>query len=264
MRFERAERVIYDENPLVEVVCQIRFPRIFEIDVDLPVAFQKRLRSEYPIAEVQDQLLRIHASVAPNENASSAMESEMQPGRIFRFLDEDRKWCITLSSSSVSLATESYDQWETFSARLKNLLDALIDVYEPAKFDRVGLRYRNFIVPEKIGLDGASWDELLNANLVAVTKALPFDEKSIIGLSSQLSLQLDLGSLMLNIANAKQQQSELTGYLIDADFYVEGVQKADVNSTFEKLVDFNIQAGGLFRWCITDRLHLALKPRAAE
>ena len=48
MLFPPTQRVIYHENPLVEVVCQFRFPTILKIDAEIPVAFQEAVRSTFP------------------------------------------------------------------------------------------------------------------------------------------------------------------------------------------------------------------------
>lgn len=45
MLFPPTQRVIYHKNPLVEVVCQLRFPTILKIDAEIPVAFQEAVRS---------------------------------------------------------------------------------------------------------------------------------------------------------------------------------------------------------------------------
>jgi len=43
MKFPEVERVIYQKNPLVEVVCQCMFPRILAIDEGIPATFQQKL-----------------------------------------------------------------------------------------------------------------------------------------------------------------------------------------------------------------------------
>jgi hypothetical protein len=40
MEFPEAERVIYSRNPLAEVACQLRFPRILALDERIPADFQ--------------------------------------------------------------------------------------------------------------------------------------------------------------------------------------------------------------------------------
>ena len=47
MAFPEVERVIYERNPLDEVICQLRFPAILKID-EPPIAFQEQIRTRYP------------------------------------------------------------------------------------------------------------------------------------------------------------------------------------------------------------------------
>ena len=49
MPFPDSERVIYQRNPLLEVICQLRFPSILRIDSEAPAVFQERVRKEYPM-----------------------------------------------------------------------------------------------------------------------------------------------------------------------------------------------------------------------
>lgn len=43
------KRVIFENNPLVEMILQFRFPTILSINANEPVAFQETIRQEYPI-----------------------------------------------------------------------------------------------------------------------------------------------------------------------------------------------------------------------
>ena len=47
--FPDAPRVMYERNPLVEVICQVRFPPVLRIEAQLPDAFQDRIRDVFPI-----------------------------------------------------------------------------------------------------------------------------------------------------------------------------------------------------------------------
>ena len=51
MKLPDYERVIYEYNPLIEVIAQIRFPTILKITSQEPVDFQDSVRFEYPIFE---------------------------------------------------------------------------------------------------------------------------------------------------------------------------------------------------------------------
>ena len=55
MPFPDVERVIYNENPLDRVICQLRFAPILKIDTEIPAEFQERIRIDYPnLSETAD------------------------------------------------------------------------------------------------------------------------------------------------------------------------------------------------------------------
>lgn len=56
MLFPESERVIYDQNPLEEVICELRFPQILRIESEAPAAFQDRVRGEYPLVNKRTPL----------------------------------------------------------------------------------------------------------------------------------------------------------------------------------------------------------------
>ena len=56
MRFPERDRFIYASNPLAEVVCQVRFPRVFEIEANLPVEFQNTIKEYYPLLETRNTI----------------------------------------------------------------------------------------------------------------------------------------------------------------------------------------------------------------
>ena len=48
MLFSYYDRYQYAVNPLVEVICQLRFPAILSISAKEPVAFQEAVRRDFP------------------------------------------------------------------------------------------------------------------------------------------------------------------------------------------------------------------------
>lgn len=51
MKLPEFDRVIYEYNPLFEVVCQLTFPPILKISHQEPVEFQDEIRFQYPLVE---------------------------------------------------------------------------------------------------------------------------------------------------------------------------------------------------------------------
>ena len=49
--FPPSPRVIYSKAPLVQVICQLRFPTLLSIESQPPVEFQERIRDHFPLLE---------------------------------------------------------------------------------------------------------------------------------------------------------------------------------------------------------------------
>src|SRR6266852_706318 len=81
--FPEFTRVIYQRNPLVEVVCQLRFSPILRIDTDPPAEFQDRIRSAFPSSKGAHRRPAAIASGPPTANCqflSPDYEAETRSG----------------------------------------------------------------------------------------------------------------------------------------------------------------------------------------
>ena len=75
-----------------------------------------------------------------------------------------------------------------------------------------------------------------------------------------LNLGNDIGMVRVKHFLAKLTNSSEDCYVIDADFFTD--VNTEPNDAIEKLNQLNKFAGRLFRWCIKDKLHDAMEPRA--
>jgi len=153
MSFADFERVIYKKNPLIQVVCQLRFPRILRINEKPPADFQERIRDKYPLYQVaveQQQQFSVDMGAPETPPTPKILQSEAINNYTFSSFDE--KWHINLTSTFLALSTTRYERWESFTENLKVPLSALIDIYKPAFFERVGLRYVDAFTRSKLNL----------------------------------------------------------------------------------------------------------------
>src|SRR6266436_6603026 len=108
MTFPPIQRVIYDRNPLIEVVFQVRFPRFLPIETEPPSEFQKLIFQRFPHYE-QRQLFQIVLSAGPSEQQPSEIQ-----GKTHAFLTADRISTITLASDSLAFSCSKYTRWDDF------------------------------------------------------------------------------------------------------------------------------------------------------
>lgn len=261
MPFPDSPRVIYQKNPLTEVICQLSFPAILRIDSEVPANFQGKIQEQYPIyQEAQGANLKLNF---PQELAQVVGNTlSLKSGRAtYQFLSADKKWKITLTRETLSVSTVEYKRWEDFKHHLETAFNAFVEEYKPPFFTRVGLRYQDLIQRSTLGLDDVSWSELLSKPIAGELSAPEIVDR-ITHCINQLTIRLDDegGMILLNHGLVSNEKSEDL-YLIDSDFLTE--QKTEVQNVNERLDYFNKFSGRLFRWCISERLHDSLEPQLA-
>jgi uncharacterized protein (TIGR04255 family) len=254
--FPPSPRVIYSKAPLIEVICQVRFPPLLSIESKPPVEFQERIRDHFPLLE-KASALSLPAGFP--KQVAQAVQAQIGTSN-YQFLTEDRSSIVTLSSDSIALSTTQYTRWEDFRGRLRGPLAALIEIYRPSFFSRVGLRYRDAIDRSQIGLDNVQWSKLLRKEILGEL-AVPQFEASLDQLSNRtlrLKIPDGTGLLLMRHGLGTIQGRPGISYMIDLDFFVE--RRTEVADAERILDHFNEMAGRAFRWCISDTLRDALVP----
>jgi len=264
MLFPESERVLYKKNPLVEVVCQFRFPTILRIRERQLADFQERIRKDYPVYSEQEPSLIVPPQV-PKELVSiiEQMKMPILTGLVtHRFSTKDAERFISLSDEFMALAETKYERWESLREEVVKVESALKEVYNPAFYSRVGLRYRDIISRSSLGLTDVGWQDLLKPQFIAELGDKELS-KAISSIRTRAIIKIPEipdGQIALTHGLITKNGGEEGCYLIDADFSVE--RKEGVNEPFEILDRFHWLAGRLFRWAITERLHNTMGPRA--
>jgi len=262
MPFKKSERVIYKRNPLVQVVCQLRFPRILSINEKVPVDFQERIRKTYPIynvaVEQQPQLIV--------EPGIDTMPKFIQNEQIknYSFSSDDNVWRINLTNTFLSLSTSQYKRWEDFISHLQEPLCALKDIYSPAFFERVGLRYVDAFHRSKLNITAETpWTELINPFALGFlsNNDIAVDVK---GYSATSEIDLGKNAIVRIITstgfvgNILYPQNNEISFIIDSDFFFNSKKRLD--ELDDSLDYLHEHAGRLIRCIITEKLHNAMEP----
>ena len=190
-----------------------------------------------------------------------AAQSPLRGQRVtYDFASEDEFWIVSLGKDSLALTCKKYERWEGFKRRLEGPLAALCTEYRPAFFSRIGLRYRNVIRRSALDLENANWASLLKPYLAGELSD-PQVSDSVLHLAREAVIRLSEKGAVVRILHgfAEDDKSKEQLFLIDADFFVE--QRTETKDAVNRLDYLKQQAGRLFRWCITDRLHDAMQPR---
>ena len=243
--FSDEKRCHYKNSPIVEVICQLRFPRILTINANAPVDFQEKIRKYFP-------------------KYSAATENHTQPPiNNYQFASQDGAWRVNLTCDTISLSTSRYSGWEDFAERLDGPLAEFIKLYAPAYFERVGLRYVNFFSRNKLGLENTLFRDMFASEYLGFLNDETISEKTInrntinadLDVRNGCRVQLHAGPGLVNIQG---NPSKEVHFVLDCDYYMQG--NLPVNYSAGALQTLHSKTYPVFRGAITDLLHNAMEP----
>lgn len=260
--FSQEPRCIYRNNPLGQVICQLRFPEILSISANPPAQFQEAIRGQFPrYAAKQEQ-------PGPKLTASGGniQVSQGKPTVNYSFQTQDGVWRVNLTSKFISLTTTRYTCWEEFARWLDQPLASFISVYQPAYFERVGLRYINFISRNRLGLEGVPYRELINSKYLGILADEDVLETGVSRCSMEVEMNLRGGCRAKlhagpGMVNQNGKQDPEVKFVFDQDLFMPG--NVPVNLSAGALQTLHGQAYPIFRSAITQRLHDAMEPEEA-
>ena len=264
MPFPEAPRAIYKRNVLDRVICQLTFPAILRIDTEVPSVFQEAIRHKFPMfieshEGANFQLPESITEIMPHDILESlSKRSNLR----FQFLSSDRAWTVSLTRDFIALVTTRYTCWEDFSENMELIVQALINVYAPAFFTRVGLRYQNVIDRTALNLKNRQWQDLIARYVLGpladdkVADAIA-DHHNVTAF--KLNNEGDLVRLQHGLVTEHSKDSSEDLYLLDIDLYCEKETEANAHKIATKLNDYNAANRRLFNWCIRDELRIAME-----
>lgn len=259
MAFPEAKRVIFKQNPLREVICQLRFPTILEIGAEPPVRFQNNIRSTYPLYSLERPLQNLPPEISSILEQLRVPLPTQHQILTHKFATAEGTRFISLNPEFVAFTERKYQRWEHFRTDIETATTTLEEVYTPAFYLRVGLRYQDVIDRKELGLDDP-WHALINAPLVGMLGAENLrDEVQDIQTESLIKVTgVRGGFVRLRHGLRKVAPDGHQVYVIDSDFYTS--ERSGKDDVLGILDEFRRVAGNLFRWAATSRLQQALEP----
>ena len=254
--FPEYERVIYQKNTLDQVVCQLRFPTILRIDASPPADFQDAVRESYPlfVAKSSPEL----PPNLPPEIARMLAADLSSSGSAYEFLTEDESWKLSLTKEFVALTTNNYVRWEDFRAHLEAPLKSLEKIYSPSFYVRIGLRYKNVIDCDALGIK-CDWKDLITPHVLGELSTEGIGDR-IETAARDIVIRLENGGkVRVQHGLSLNKETKKNVYVIDADYHT--AQRTEVDHAIGTLDRLNAESGHLFRWCITERLHDTMDPQ---
>lgn len=257
--FSNEARCHYRKNQLGEVICQLRFPQILSIETNVPADFQEAIRAAFPGYSCRKETPAPKLVGAPG---NMRLEPQ-QPGNNYQFTSEDGIWRVNLTSTFISLACTRYTSWEDFAKKLDMPLAVFIKIYRPAYFERVGLRYLNFVSRKDLGLENTPFRELfqsqyvglLGDNEVTETAATRSTVDAEMAIRGGCRVKIHAGPGLVKRGGTEDKEVR---FIFDQDLFMPG--KVAINLSAGALETLHSQADAIFRGAITDCLHDAMEP----
>jgi uncharacterized protein (TIGR04255 family) len=237
-----------DAPPLASVLVQVRFSPVLEVSEEhLAGRVQKALREEYPFVRGETELA---ITLSPGAD-SPPMPI---PTRLWRFVDADDTWRVTLASGFVSLETQAYAGHEDFFARLLRVLVAVEEIVSPPAAERVGVRYTQrltepddlsrlaeFVRPEVLGA-GAVRDGNDSFSLCLTQANTQFDDVSLSARWGLLSPNAGIDAVIPPL--------EQPNWLMDIDVYDERREAFAPAVLADRALAHSRRQYQFFRWAV--------------
>ena len=255
MLFSDYEPCTYQRNQLLEVICQLRFPTILTINEQMPAAFQEAVRGQFPQFSVRTERVPVRPGQPVPEKPMTVQN--------YQFISADGKWKLNLTQNFLALSTVDYTDWHTFAGKLDEPLGHFIQIYKPAYFERLGLRYMNGISRLSLGLETVAWNDLIQPAWLGILDEEDVPEQTVLRAGTDAEMLLP-GQVRLKahsgpgrLKRQGSQEPELR-FILDFDLSTQGkLAVAQVPGTLETLHD---NANRVFQGAITIRLHEAMEP----
>ena len=254
---EKKREFVYEKNPLVEVICQLRFPTILSIETAQPAEFQDAIRENFPRYMVNTERI-------PTPQGLSEVKNHA-------FISADGRYKINISKDFISISTMAYTDWRTFADKFDEPLGHFISIYKPAFFERVGIRYMNAVSKNKLGCSELCWRDLIAEPYLGPLALTATDETKVRKCSVDFEENLSGGAIakihagpgllrraLMKDGKLQMIQENESKFMLDIDVFV--AKQTPLLKTVEVLDSIHLSANEIFGNAITDVLHDLMQP----
>ena len=252
--FSTEDRVQYAKPQIMDVICQLRFPTILSINAREPADFQEQIRHDFP---------RYNRTEEKTVKIVGGKPTPQPPTPNYQFVSADGRWRVNLTGNFLALATPAYTNWESFANKLDSVLVPFIEIYKPAFFERIGLRYINAISRKDLDLEGVPFSDLIQPGYLGLMADEDVSEGAFsritqdveVALPGGCRLKLHCGPGMIKRNNVEEKEIR---FILDNDIFMMG--NIEMKHSAGALNTVHTNADRIFRGQITRTLHDAMDP----
>ncbi len=241
-----AEPARYARNFLQQVVCELRFPTLFDLNNSVPPPlFVKEFRKEYPYHQHQ-------------VNDVSVNDQSFEQVHVHVFRNRRADYTVSLRSSAVTLECTVYTSFEDFKARLSRLIDVASQIIDSDFFTRVGLRYVNavpMVLQPDVKDNLREFSGWLRSDLVQ--PILEHDMGILAEYWSRIAGMAEFGRYTMNHGIGVHNRTQAQSYILDFDFSKEAVELSDTLAALDELHKHQFS---MFDWSLGPKAREFLGP----
>lgn len=211
----------FQRNFLQQVVCELRFPTLFELNASQPDhRFARALRKGYP-----------HHSHQVTEVSVEGASAERSHTHIFKTKNLD--WTVTLRSSAITIETSKYTSFQELMNRLKSMLEIAPQIIDSDFFTRIGLRYINAVPMNIEHGNTAQFRGWIREGLASTL--VEDDLGTLFEYSGRFAGKAEFGTFLFQHGVGYNQVSKKPEYVLDFDFSSENIELDESIDVIEAL-----------------------------
>lgn len=235
--------VVFDDAPLVMVLCQVRFPPVLSLMTLAGVTgFQTAIRDIYPTLLPASRMATVEVS---NEQIGASATAP-----VWKFADESKNWTVGLATDFVSLETPRYSDIGEFLSRFQRILKLLRHTVRPADALRIGFRKVNVFHAD--GHDTVAFSEMITPELLGPLGVQRFPTE-LAGCFGQIVFKDDDNALVVRHGLAEPKEENKMEYVVDMDYFTERPMQVDGNQAMIELLRyFSDGMTSFFHWAVRD------------
>ena len=238
----------YQSSPIIETVCEFRFPAGMKWSDDIANSFYDKIKGKFPIREEGSEI-SIQATINLKSSESQVPANrEITKTHIFR--SQDKRLLIQLAMCRLSIHfIKPYSSWDDFYPAIQLAYKSLASLVNITGFERIGLLYLDKIEFESPGSVQLAdyftiypvYSEALPKNMVSFAVGCDFlyDERDY---------------CRVNLQALRPEKKGNYAAMLTTDYFLWKKDALPVNEVFTWIETAHSRSNEIFDHCITEKL----------
>lgn len=234
----------YQNPPIVEAVCEFRFPPDSPWDLTIPGLVYDRLKGTFPQKRSAPTFgfdIRL---------GQGSVEQRLEPTTRMQFLREDGNALVQVGPNLLAVNhLKPYPGWKAFAPMIQQAYRAYVETAPPTAIHRIGLRYIN-----RIELPGprVELEEYLNF-YPHLGDDLPQDYREFT-VRIQTAFNALRDGLQMILTSADAGNADVNVFVLDMDYFLAKPGAISMDEAFSWVDEAHDRLEQIFEGCISDKL----------